>query len=79
MKIKIDEFIQLKISDLVSLHVILEMSFPQITFVADVTSVFTKSLLAISSVVQQLHVALIEDPSTELHIADAADMRLLHV
>lgn len=55
------------------------MRSSKITLVADVASVFSKAFLTISFVMQQLHVSLIKNSSSEFHVANVTDMRLFHV
>lgn len=58
---------------------ILEMSSPQVTFLAELAGIFSKTFLSISFIVEKFHVTLVEDSPSELDIANPTDMSLLHV
>lgn len=62
-----------------SFHMIFEVSLAQITFAADLASVFSEALLSISFIVQQLHVPLVQNSPSELHVTNAATVDLFHM
>lgn len=61
------------------LHMVLIMRFAQVALAAELAGVFAEALLAIAFVVQQLHVALVQNAPSELDVADIADVNLIHV
>lgn len=60
-------------------HVILVVSLPQIALVAQFTSIFSETFLAILFIVEHFHMTLIEDSPSEFHIANATHVSLFHV